>query len=61
MQRFILEVEGSNLDDLQEVELLYLPAKGDPIETRYGTCVVTNTEALPAETPYDGKITCRMP
>jgi hypothetical protein len=61
MQRYILEVEGPNLEDMQEIELLRLPEAGDPIETRFGTCVVTRTEVMPADASYDGKIVCRMP
>jgi hypothetical protein len=59
MLRFILAVEGPNLDDLEEVELLGLPLEGEPIETRYGTCVVTRTESTPDAT-FAGKIYCRM-
>jgi hypothetical protein len=61
MQRFILAVEGPNLDDIEEVELLGPPLEGTPIETRYGTCVVTRTESHEGDsTPYAGKIFCRM-
>ena len=61
MQRFILAVEGPNLDDIEEVELLGLPQEGEPIQTRYGTCVVTRTESLTNDnTPFAGKIFCRM-
>ncbi len=61
MQRYILEVEGPNLVDLEEIELLELPGEGEPIETRFGTCVVTALEEVTGDTPYSGKIICRMP
>ncbi len=61
MRRNILEVEGPNLADLEEIELLELPGEGEPIETRFGTCVVTALEEVAGDTPYSGKIICRMP
>jgi hypothetical protein len=62
VERFILAVEGANLEDLEEIELLRLPLEGEPIETRYGTCVVTHTQGTENDaTPYAGKIFCRMP
>ena len=61
MQQFILTVEGPNLEDLDAIELPNLPQEGDPIETRFGTCVVVRTESLAAGAEYDGRIVCRMP
>lgn len=61
LQRFIVTVEGLPLEELEEIELLRLPAVGEPIETRYGTCVVTRTEASAEGGQYAGRIYCRMP
>jgi hypothetical protein len=61
MRRFIIIVEGLPLDEFEEIELPQLPTKGEPIETRYGTCVVTDTEATPEGGQYDGRIVCRIP
>jgi hypothetical protein len=60
VQRFILTVEGPNLEEFEEIELLGPPSDGEPIETRYGTCVVTRTEPLPATSAFAGKIFVRM-
>ena len=61
VQRYVITIEGPNFTDLEDVELPRLPATGDPIETKYGTCVVTATEELPAGDRYDGRIVCRLP
>ncbi len=61
LQRYIVTVEGPNLSDMEEAELLALPHAGDPIETRYGTCVVTATEVVTDGGVYAGKIFCRLP
>jgi hypothetical protein len=61
MRRFIVAVEGLPLEEFEEVELPQLPAKGEPIETKYGTCVVTGAEALADGSQYEGKITCTFP
>jgi hypothetical protein len=62
MQRFILTVEGLPLEEFEEIELPRPPAQGEPIETRYGTCIVTRTEEAGADgSQYDGRIVCRMP
>ena len=61
MKQFILTVEGPNLEDLEEIELPSLPQEGDPIETRFGTCVVVRTESVADDSGHDGKIICRMP
>jgi hypothetical protein len=61
MGRFILIVEGLPLEEFEEIELPHLPMQGEPIETRFGTCVVTETEAAEAGSDYAGRIVCRMP
>jgi hypothetical protein len=61
LKQFILTVEGPNLEDLEEIELPGLPKEGDPIETRFGTCVVVRTESVADGSGHDGKIICRMP
>jgi hypothetical protein len=57
----IITIEGPNFTDVEDVELLQLPAEGDPIETKYGTCLVTGAELLPRGRQYDGTIACRLP
>ena len=61
MQQFILTVEGPNFEDLDEIELPGLPQEGDPIETRFGTCLVVRTESATESSGYDGRIVCRLP
>lgn len=61
LQRFILTIEGPNLEDAYEVELIRLPEVGEPIETRLGTCIVTRTDPSPESLKYAGKIVCRLP
>ena len=61
LQRFIVVVEGLPLEELEEIELPLPPAEGDPVETRYGTCIVIGTEPLPEGSEYAGRIVCRMP
>jgi len=60
MERFILEVEGPNLADVQEIELPRPPVEGDLIETRFGTLPVARYEVMPAESLYVGKVVCRL-
>ncbi len=59
MQRFTVEIEGPNWEDVAEIELPRLPSEGETIETKYGTCLVTSVEALQDAGPYAGKIVCR--
>ena len=54
-------VEGSNWVDVENVELPRLPAVGDAIETKYGTCVVVRTEPVADEVPLRRRIFCRLP
>ncbi|HEY2372299.1 MAG TPA: hypothetical protein VGH82_07095 [Gaiellaceae bacterium] len=62
MKRFIMTVEGPNLSDVSEIELPALPSEGEPIETRFGTCIVSSVEdRLTDDGVYQGKIVCRMP
>jgi hypothetical protein len=61
LQRFIVTVEGLPLEEIEEIELPRLPAEGEPIETRYGTCIVTRTETAAEGGQYAGRIFCRMP
>jgi hypothetical protein len=58
--RVVVQIEGTNWQDFQELELPALPREGDAIETRYGTCVVT--QADPSDTGQQAaKIVCRFP
>jgi hypothetical protein len=61
LQRFIVVVEGLPLEEFEEIELPRAPAEGEPIETRYGTCIVTRTEATAEGSQHAGRIVCRMP
>lgn len=61
VERFTVTIEGPNWEDLDEVELPRLPGEGEPIETKYGTCLVTRAEPLPDSGVYAGKIVCRTP
>jgi hypothetical protein len=60
IQRFIITIEGPGWNDVEDVELPALPGEGEPIETKYGTCLVTSAEPQP-DGIYDGKIICRLP
>ena len=61
MHRYIITIEGPNFTDFENVEMLGLPLVGEPIQTKYGTCVVTATEELPPGQRYEGRIVCRFP
>ena len=61
MQHYIITIEGPNFDDIEEIELPRLPDDGEPLETKYGTCIVTATEQLEDDSRFDGKIACRLP
>jgi hypothetical protein len=61
MQRYIVVIEGSNLNDLEEKELIGLPREGEPIETKFGTCIVVSTEQTADGGVYSGRIVCRYP
>ena len=53
-------LRGHGWEDFQELELLRLPAEGEAIETKYGTCLVTHAEPLADSDRYNGKILCRI-
>ena len=57
----MVTIEGPTWTDLQDMELPKAPAEGDSIETRYGTCIVTEVEIFPKAESYSGKIVCRLP
>ena len=61
IKRFMITIEAPGWKDVQDVELTRLPDVGETIETKYGTCLVTETDASPGPGPYAGKIVCRMP
>jgi len=61
LKRFLVTVEGPNLEDVSEAELLELPEEGETIETRFGTCIITCAELSPDSLKYSGKIVCRLP
>jgi hypothetical protein len=62
MKRFIVTVEGGpTIRDVEEIELPELPSEGDPIETRLGTCIVSETERLTDNVHFSGRIVCRLP
>jgi hypothetical protein len=61
VRRFMVTIEGSNWEDVVDVELPELPREGDTIETKYGTCIVTHAELLSDGGQYAGKIVCRLP
>jgi hypothetical protein len=57
----MIKIEAPDWEDFEDVELPRLPAVGETIETKCGTCLVTQTDASPGTEPHDGKIVCRMP
>jgi hypothetical protein len=59
--RFIVTIEGPNFKDLQVIELPRLPTPGEPIETRFGTCLITETASMDDSDEYTGSIVCRLP
>jgi hypothetical protein len=61
MLRFAVAIEGTNWEDVQDMELPHPPEEGDTIETRYGTCVVTRIEAVSESSEHAGRIVCRLP
>jgi len=61
VRRFTVKIEGTNWEDVQELELPDFPRVGDAIETRYGTCLVTQSQPLPESDQYAGQIVCRFP
>ena len=61
IKRFMITIETPDWKDVQDTELPRLPEVGETIETKYGTCLVMQTDASPGPGPYAGKIVCRMP
>ena len=61
MLKFVVEIEGSNWKDVQDLELFDVPHEGDTIETRYGTCVVTAVDVESPGGKRHGTIVCRLP
>jgi hypothetical protein len=61
IKRFMVEIEAPSWKDVEDVELPRLPTVGETLETKYGTCVVTQTDASFRAGSYEGKIVCRMP
>ena len=61
VQRYIITIQASSFEDVDNVELPAPPQPGEPIETNLGTCIVTSTEPMPAESEYAGRIICRLP
>jgi hypothetical protein len=61
VKKFTVTIEGLNWKDIQELELLDLPKEGETVETRYGTCIVTQAELHPDSGERAGKIVCRLP
>jgi hypothetical protein len=61
VKKFTVTIEGLNWTDIQDLELLDVPKEGDTVETRYGTCVVTEAELIPESGERAGKIVCRLP
>lgn len=61
MQQFIITIEGPGFQGVEEIELPRMPAEGDAIETKYGTCVVSRTLPAPESDAYDGRIVCTIP
>jgi hypothetical protein len=61
VHRYVITIEGPSFEDVDNVELPGPPQPGEPIETILGTCIVTRTEPMPAESGYAGRIICRLP
>ena len=61
MLRLRITIEASTWTDFDQIELPRFPKEGDPIETKYGTCVVVRTERLPDADEYAGTVVCRKP
>jgi hypothetical protein len=61
VRRYIITIQTASFESVDNVELPALPQPGDTIETNLGTCIVTSTESMPAESGYAGRIICRLP
>ena len=60
MPKFMLVIQGENWEDIDDTELRQPPSEGEPIETKYGKCLVTQVEPMPNNPTYMAKIVCRM-
>jgi hypothetical protein len=58
--RFMLMIKGEGWEDLDDTERSHAPSEGEPIETKYGTCLVTHVEPTPENPTYSAKIVCRL-
>jgi hypothetical protein len=58
--RFTVTIEGAGWTDVQQLELPRLPREDELIETKYGTCRVTYSEATPEAEPVAGRIVCSI-
>jgi hypothetical protein len=61
LNQVMITIEGPNFQDVEELELLNLPVEGDPVETKYGTCIVTRAEVQPQDDRFAARVTCRLP
>jgi len=61
VRRYIVTIEGPGFEEVDNVELPAPPEPGEPLETNLGTCIVTRTEPMPADSEYAGRIICRLP
>jgi hypothetical protein len=61
MLRFLITIHGTSFEDVEDIELPAPPQPGEPIETHLGTCIVTGTESMQADSEYAGNIICRLP
>jgi hypothetical protein len=60
MPRFMLVIQGENWEDIDDAERPQPPGEGEPIETKYGKCLVSHVEPMPDNPAYMGKIVCRL-
>src|SRR5262249_60912398 len=57
LKRFLVTVEGPNLKDVSEAELLELPEAGQTSETRFGACIIARAARSPERMQYTSKLT----
>jgi hypothetical protein len=56
----MLLIEGEGWQDIDDTERPQPPSEGEPIETKYGTCLVSHVEPMPDNPTYSAKIVCRL-
>ena len=61
IKRFMITIQAPTWEDFEDAELPRLPVVGETIETKYGTCLVTEVGASSDTPRYQGKIVCRIP